>query len=252
MQVLVPSTSWIAHRYPQAKAYLRLFCFPFAGGNAQSFQAWHSDLPPSIEVCPIELPGHGTRLREPLYRELDVLVNSMVTALIPYLDLPFAFFGHSMGALLAFELTRLLRRQYGLVPTHLFVSGRHAPQILPNPNTTPTYALPHEQFIEKLEILSGTPKTILQNPEIMGVLLPVLRADLTMAETYNYQHEAPLECPIIALGGLQDPVSSQAELEAWQVQTNLQFRHYMLPGNHFFIQSEKSAVLRIIARAMTT
>lgn len=250
MQLTTPSTPWIAHCQPNPKATTRLFCFPFAGGSAQSFRTWADGLPPSIEVCPIELPGRGTRMGDPLCTQLNPLLTAIAKALVPYLDLPFAFFGHSMGAMLAFELTRLLRAQYGAIPVHLFVSGRDAPQIQPSPETKPVHTLPEDQFLEKLKNLSTASEAVLENPEMRQLLIPILRADLELAETYSYSVEAPLECPITAFGGVSDPVTNREELEAWQAQTSGQFALHQFPGDHFFIQSAQSMLLRTIARSL--
>lgn len=246
-----PLNRWLAQTKPNPRANLRLFCFPYAGGNAQIYRAWSENLPTAIEVCPIELPGRGVRLTEPLYKQVSPLVSDLATAIHPLLDLPFAFFGHSLGALVAFELTRLLRRDYALVPVHLFASGRDAPQTNAGvPRLTPVYSLPEREFLEKLRILSGTSDAVLQNAELMQLFMPVVRADLEVSETYVYTPEAPLECPITAFGGLQDPVTTPDELDAWREQTSIDFALHLLPGNHFFINSAQSHLLRVIARSL--
>lgn len=244
---------WIAHSKPNPLANLRLFCFPYAGGSAQGYRTWAEGLPTTIEVCPIELPGRGTRLTDTLYyTRVLPLVEAIAAALLPLLDKPFAFFGHSMGALIAFELTRLLRREYGLIPVHLFVSGRDAPQIkaFHQPESVPTYALPEHEFLEKLRLLSGTPNTVLENAELMQLIIPILRADWEVSETYVYTPEPLLECPITAFGGLQDPVTSHDELEAWREQTSVNFSLHMFPGNHFFLNTAQPLLLRVIARSL--
>ncbi len=175
---------WLRSPKPNPQASLRLFCFPYVGGGALIFRTWPNSLPATAEVCPVELPGRGTRLKETPFTRLLPLVQALAQALLPHLDKPFAFFGHSMGALISFELTRQLRRLYGLVPLHLFVSAHRAPQ-LPDPDP-PIHTLPEAEFMEELRCLNGTPKEVLEQPELMELMLPILRADFALCETYIY------------------------------------------------------------------
>lgn len=233
--------SWIAYSQPNSQAKLRLFCFPYAGGSAIAFRTWSDYLPASVEVCPIELPGRGTRLLETPFTDLSSLVATLADALFPYLDRPFAFFGHSMGGLISFELTHALRRESNCHPDHLFISGRRAPQV---PNwEDPIHTLPEPEFFEELRRLNGSPEAVLNNAELMELLLPALRADFAVIETYHYVPEALLDCPITVFGGLQDREVSYDALEAWREQTTAPFSLHMLPGDHFFLQSAQSSLL---------
>lgn len=234
-------------RNPQAD--LRLFCFPYAGAGASVFRTWSDELPSNIELYSIRLPGRESRIKEPPTTELSPLIQTLVQILLPYLDLPFAFFGHSMGTLLCFELARQLRRQNSLTPLHLFVSGRRAPQIL-NPNPS-TYNLPDTAFIEELRRYNGTPEAVLQSTELMQLFLPVLRADLTIDEAYVYTPEAPLDLPISAFGGLQDSRTNYDDLAAWRDQTTSTFSLKMFSGDHFFLKTEYYTILQIIFRELT-
>ncbi|MBO9998159.1 MAG: thioesterase [Cyanobacteria bacterium SID2] len=225
---------------------LRLFCFPYAGGGTLSFRGWRDRFPSNIGVYPIELPGRGFRLQEPLLTRLPFIVNSIAPILYPYLDKPFAFFGHSMGALIAFELTRFLRREYAIQPVRLCVSGRCAPQTLPI--VPPIHQLPESDFIEALRYLNGTPAEVFKNPELMGLVLPILRADFSVVETYSYCHEEPLHCSISVFGGLDDPETTIDFLEAWKVQTNHSTSLYLLSGDHFFIHTKFDEFLDFICR----
>jgi medium-chain acyl-[acyl-carrier-protein] hydrolase len=239
---------WIAPPQPNPDAYLRLFCFPYAGGSALTFRTWPDRLPTTVEVCPVELPGRGTRLPEPPFTRLSSLVATIARALLPYLDKPFAFFGHSMGALVSFELTRLLRREYGLSPVHLFVSSRRAPHVQdPNPLI---HALPEPEFLEELRRLNGTPEAVLESAELMQLLLPTLRADFAVIETYAYTAESPLNCPITAFGGLQDRELSYENLEAWREQTQASFSLNMLRGDHFFLHSAQPSLLQFLSQEL--
>lgn len=150
-----------------------------------------------------------------------------------------------MGALIAFEITRRLRRRYGVQPEHLFVSGCQAPQCLYF--ALPTYNLPDADFIEKLRGLNGTPKTLLDNPRMMEVVLPIMRADIEALQTYEYADAPPLDCPITAFGGSQDQVVNLDGLTAWRAQTTARSVVHVLPGDHFFLNSFQPNLLQILS-----
>ena len=229
---------------PNPEAELRLFCFPYAGAGASIYRTWPQKLPPIVEVRAVELPGRGTRLRERPFLGLLPLVEHLGEALEPYLDKPFVFFGHSMGALIGFELARLLRREGKSLPLHLLVSGHRAPH-LPSKHR-PIHSLPEPEFLEELKNLDGTPEAVLQNSELMELLSPVLRADFSVCETYYYHEEPPLSCPITAFGGTEDRDVDRSMLEPWRLHTEGRFTLHMLPGNHFFLQSSENELLRIV------
>jgi medium-chain acyl-[acyl-carrier-protein] hydrolase len=241
-------TPWLAYHKPVPEARLRLFCFPFAGGSALTFRRWQSGLQPHVEVCPVQLPGRGGRLREPASTSLLATARAVAENLRPYTDKPFAFFGHSMGAMIAFELARQLRRDGGPQPLHLFVSGGRAPQL---PRTDPiTYNLPEPQLVAELRRLNGTPPEVLEHPELMALMLPLLRADFEAVETYLYTPEPPLACPLTAFGGLEDREVAQEQIEAWRAQTTGPFSVRMLPGDHFFLINAEPLMLRVIAQEL--
>ncbi|BAT56834.1 putative thioesterase (plasmid) [Nostoc sp. NIES-3756] len=245
----ISNNSWIISLKPNPQADLRLFCFPYAGGSYLIFRTWPDYLPPSVEVCAIELPGRGRQMKLPPYNKLEALVDAIASNIYPYLDKPFAFFGHSMGGLVSFELARLLRKRYGMVPAHLFISGRRAPQI---PDTdSPIHNLPEPAFIEELRHLNGTPPAVLENAELMQLFLPILRSDFAVLETYTYTPEPPLECPITVFGGLQDSKVGCHEMQAWQEQTKADFNLHMFPGNHFFLHSSQSVLLEKLAKCLS-
>jgi medium-chain acyl-[acyl-carrier-protein] hydrolase len=239
--------SWLAFHKVNPQAALRLFCFHYAGGSAQVFQTWH-DLLPTVEVCPVQLPGRGNRIKEGSISRIVPLVEQLAREISPKLDMPYAFFGHSMGALVCFELARLLRRERGSKPAHLFVSGRHAPQL---PDTSPpVHNLPDEEFIERLRDYNNTPEAVLRHPELMGLMLPFLRADFELCETYVYQPDAPFDCPLTAFGGLGDGGLRREALEAWREHTTGQFSLRMFPGEHFFINDSRPLLLQVLAREL--
>jgi len=240
--------SWIACRKPSPQARLRLFCFPYAGGGVSIFRTWSDGLPADVEVCPIQLPGRGTRLMEPPFTRLSPLIQTIAQVLFPLLDKPFAFFGHSLGALVSFELARQLRRQYSVQPVRLFISADRAPQI-PN-RDPPVHNLPEGEFLVELRRLNGTPSEVLEDEELRQIMLPLLRADFAVYETYGYSTERPLNCPISAFGGLQDQRVSRGDLEAWRDQTSVSFSLRMFPGDHFFLNTSQPVLLRLLSQEL--
>jgi medium-chain acyl-[acyl-carrier-protein] hydrolase len=241
-------SSWILNRKLSARPRMRLFCLPYAGGSAAIFRGWPARFPNTIEVCPVQLPGRGGRFSEASYTRLQPLLQVAAVALLPYLDRPFSFFGHSMGALIAFELSRLLGRTYGLEPAYIFVSGRRAPQI---PCTErATHNLPTPAFIEELRRINGTPREVLDNPELMQLMLPIIRADFEVCETYEFNSESALDCPIAALGGLQDKDVRIDQLEAWRYQTTGPFLLHLFKGDHFYLHTSQSLLISEIIREL--
>lgn len=240
------TTPWLVCPKPNPQARLRLFCFPYAGGNAMIYRQWPSSLPQTVEVCSVQLPGRGKRIKEPPFGHAQPLVEEAARALLPFFDKPFAFFGHSMGGLIGFELARHLRRNHNLQPAHLFVSGRRAPQL---PRHEPnTFDLPETEFMEALRKLQGTPPEVLQQPELMQLMLPLLRADFALCETFAYAAEPPLDCPLSVFGGLNDNDIERAQLEAWGSQTTAATKVRMLPGDHFFINTQRPLLLRVLTQ----
>ncbi|HEX8649892.1 MAG TPA: thioesterase II family protein [Pyrinomonadaceae bacterium] len=238
---------WLVHRKPNPQVRLRLFCFPYSGGSALIFRDWAENLPDSVEVCPVQLPGRGLRTREAAFTSLPPLVQAVDRALLPYMDKPFAFFGHSMGAAISFELARQQRRAHGMLPLQLFVSARRAPQV--PALRAPAYNLPDREFIEELRRLNGMAE-MLEQPELMKFLLPIIRADFSVAQTYVFTPEPPLSCPISAFGGTHDEDVSGAHLEAWREQTSSDFSLCMVPGDHFFINTHKALLLGVLHRQL--
>lgn len=246
MSTTSATSRWLSGYKPNPRAALRLLCFPYAGGAANIFHAWSQSLPSSVEVCPVQLPGRGNRLTEPPFTGLEPLVETAARELLPYFDKPFAFFGHSMGAIISFELAHRLRLEQRNEPVHLFVSGRHAPQI---PETeTPTYNLPDKDFLDELRRLKGTPAEVLEHEELMQLMLPLLRADFELIQTYKYAPRPPLDCPITAFGGMADTEVPRECLEAWSAMTTGAFKLRMLPGDHFFLNTARPLLLQTLAR----
>jgi medium-chain acyl-[acyl-carrier-protein] hydrolase len=236
---------WFEHMPGFNEPALRLFCFPYAGGSADIYRGWRKHFPKQIDICLVHLPGRGRRTRERAFTRLDEIVNAIVERIITETEIRYAFYGHSMGALISFELGRHMFRTHGVGPEHLFVSGHRAPQCL---RTEPTiFNLPDEEFIAKLESLNGTPREALENRELMDVFGAILRADFEAVETYEYFPSEPLPCPISVYGGLQDKHVPVESCRAWQQQTLARCNVKMLPGDHFFIRNPESGFLSALS-----
>lgn len=234
----------IAYRRPPGDVWLRLFCFHHAGGGASLYRSWWESMPGGVEVLPVQLPERESRLAEQPFRSVDALLAALVEGLRPFMDVPFAFFGHGMGALVAFDLARRLAAEGLPGPVHLWASGR-----VPD-EREPSYGLPGPEFIEELRRLDGTPGEVLRNREVLGLILPLLRADFEFCETYRYIRGAPLRCGISALGGAGDPDVSREQLDVWRAGTEGPFRLGLFPGGHFYLISHPHVVLRELGREL--
>jgi medium-chain acyl-[acyl-carrier-protein] hydrolase len=249
---IVPDSSnpnpWYVCSHVNPGAETRLFLFPYAGGGPSVFGKWLGKLPAYVEGYIAHYPGRGSRHQEPPINRLPILVEGLYQAIQPLLDKPFAFFGHSLGALVGFELTRQLCRNNLPQPTILFVSANAAPH-LPDPHQ-PIHKLGDEEFLLALQKLDGIPSELINQSDIMELFLPVLRADFEAIESYDYLPGEPLNIPIMVFGGLADPRLSRKYLEGWALHTNAGFKLEYLPGDHFFINTAKEAVIDLITTEM--
>jgi medium-chain acyl-[acyl-carrier-protein] hydrolase len=227
-----PPNAWILRPVPRPGAVLRLLCIPHAGGGASAFRGWADAMPAEVEACPVQLPGRENRIAEAAIDRMEVLVDALAEQVTAADDLPFAVFGHSNGALIGFELARRLRRAGAHGPVHLFASGRRAPD-LPNP-LPDVHHLGDEEFLRDVVSLGGTPREVTEHPELLRLLLPLLRADVALNERYRFAEEAPIGCGITAYGGVDDPKARREELQAWRRHTSGPFAIRTFPGDHFF------------------
>ncbi|MBB4637945.1 thioesterase II family protein [Longimicrobium terrae] len=241
---------WIARPRPNPRARLRLFCLAHAGGGASAFRGWADALPAEVEVCPVQLPGRENRIGEPAITRMEPLIDALLPAVAPYLDLPFALFGHSNGALIAFELARRLRAEGRPGPVHLFASGRRAPDR--SSGREPTSHLPDAEFLADLHRLGGLPDALLQHQELISLLLPTLRADVALNECYVFGEQEPLDCPITAYIGLADSKATNDQVQAWGRHTRAPFVIRGFPGGHFFLQEGRADFLRVLAADLLT
>ena len=233
-------TPWLVNWKPSRSANVRLFCFPYAGGGDSIFRVWQQGLSDTIEVCPVQLPGRGLRIAEPPCTDINQLVRCAAEVLASYLDKPFALFGHSMGALIAFELARHMRRDYSAPPIHLFVSGRPSPQTMSEPYD------PDQLDSELTEMLQRQ----IRNPELRELVLPVLRADLALCKSYVFTSQLPFSFPITAFGGLDDHGVPRHAIEGWREHTTGSFVLRMLPGDHFFLDTCRLLLLEAILKEL--
>lgn len=224
----------------------RLFCFPHAGGSAQVFHSWRRHFAQEIDLCLVNLPGRAKRIHEKPFTRCNLLVNAIADAMESQMEHRFAFYGHSMGATISFELSREIRRRHQIEPLHLFVSGRRAPQI---PNTDPpAFNLPEPEFIDKVHSLNGTPRELLDHPDSRELFLPLLRADFELVDTYEYIPDLPLSCPITSYAGLQDAEVPLDSVAGWANQTSATYRQRQLPGDHFFILHPATNFVDVLRR----
>jgi medium-chain acyl-[acyl-carrier-protein] hydrolase len=240
--------SWIHCPRQNPHADLRLFCFPYAGGGASIFHTWPQYLPSNIEVCTIQLPGRENRFRESPFTAVSALVSDLCENIVPYLEKPFALFGHSMGAIVSFEFARELRRHHMPIPLFLYVSACHAPQL--NASTNMIHTLPDQEFLTEVQSMNGMPSEQgIAYKELLQLMLPTLRADFTLVETYSYGPEEPLDCPITAFIGIDDNVTSQDQMIDWKYQTTRSFDIHALLGDHFYLRHEQNALLSTIGKS---
>ena len=246
-----PAARWIYRPRPNPRAALRLVCFPYAGGSASVFRTWPDALPPDVELLAIALPGRDARAMEPLFDRLTPLIACLADDIGPQLRAPFAIYGHSFGAMLGLGFARELRRRSLGQPVHLFASARRAPQL---PGRTPLHPLSDSELLMALRRMGGIPDAVFDAPELIEYFLPIVRADIAASETETIGLDAPLGCPITAMGGVDDDRVSVDELDAWRAQTTGPFEREMFPGGHFFLQSDPqrflSSLSRRLARAM--
>jgi medium-chain acyl-[acyl-carrier-protein] hydrolase len=234
--------AWLYRPAPRRFPSVRLFCFPYAGVGASVFRQWPAGLPVEFDVCAVQLPGRTVRLSEPAVANIPVLVDGIVGAITAYLDIPFVFFGHSMGAILAAEVARELASRGLRLPSHLFVSGRRPPH-MPDPESS-LRGLSDPEFVAEINRrYGGIPPEILEHQDVLAMLLPSLRADIAALETHRPARRGPLQCPISAFGGSDDALTPPAHLEAWRGETATTFEVCLFPGGHFYLEPERAAVL---------
>ncbi len=241
-------SSWVVRTEPNPAARLRLICFAHAGGGSSAFADWPRALPDDVEVCAVRLPGRESRIFQPAYTDVEDLLPDLTAALADHCRPPYALFGHSMGALIAFSFARRLRELGAPAPDHLVVSGRRAPQLAHNRPLI--HHLPQDQFLDRIRELGGTPESLLADARVMRLVLPGLRADFQLNDCYTHRPQEPLPVPITAFGGRADPHVDPEGLAAWARQSTGAFTMRMFDGGHFFLHSAQQEVLHELSRLL--
>ncbi|WP_240950684.1 thioesterase II family protein [Collimonas pratensis] len=220
---------------------MRLYCFAYAGGNGSIFLPWQDLIHPSIEICAVQLPGRGARLSEPPAKSLSEVVEQVAQVVLQQGGQRFAFFGHSLGGLIAFELARYCERHYLPAPERIFVSGCGAPQF--RGPLRRVHELGDSALIDVLKDFDGTPVDLLENTELMTLLLPSIRADFGLVADYKYQPNRLLNTPISVLAGTEDAHVSPIQVGGWQKETNKEIRVRWFDGGHFFLHPQKVEII---------
>jgi pyochelin biosynthesis protein PchC len=233
--------------YRQVPGAVPLFCFPHAGGAASYFHPWSAPLAPGIEVLAVQYPGREDRAAEPCVTNIADLADQIHAALPSSLPRRFAFFGHSMGAILAFEVARRIARQDGHGPAHLFVSGRPSPPRHRNRNL---HRAGMPALIAELRSHGATDPRLLDDSEVLELILPAVLADYTASETYRFEPGPPLSCDITAMTGDHDSLNSTGDAAEWTAHTTGAFRVQVYPGGHFYLNDCRARVLEMISSSL--
>ncbi|MEW6994401.1 thioesterase II family protein [Colwelliaceae bacterium MEBiC 14330] len=232
---------WFVIPKKNINADLKIICFPYAGGNSSTYISWSEKLPSNVELVIIQAPGRGTRLGETAHSNMDCLINELIKVAPDILDRPYILFGHSLGSRIAFELMDKLKQLNYPLPLHFIASASSGPHKKLTKKSI--YHLSDKEFIVELEKLNGTPQAVLKDKELMKLFMPLLRADFEIADNYNYTGNTIFNCPISVLGGEDDMNISHANLNSWGEFFTMNANIYLLPGNHFFIDSHKEMVI---------
>jgi surfactin synthase thioesterase subunit len=242
-----PDSAWLRRPRPQRHPAVRLLCLPHAGGSTALYRSWKDLLPPEVEpvlVCP---PGREDRMDEPLPKELPELVAGLAMAVEPLLDRPWAVFGHSMGATVAHELVLWLLRGGHRAPEHLFVSAREAPQ---HHRGGTVHLLDDDALATELIRLGGTSPELLAMAEVRKLVLPAVRGDYRLIETYAADPQGPVPCPVTALIGEADTELTAEEAAGWEKWTTGPFQLLTFPGGHFYLSDRPRAVVDAVRRRL--
>lgn len=221
-----------------------LFCFPFAGGSCYSYKAYSKLAPPPIDIIPFDLPGRGLRSGERLLKDAETIVDDLYQRIKPQLSTRYAFYGHSMGTVLAYLLTKRIINEDLPKPCYLFMTGRGGPSI--PEKESPVYTLPKDQFYSKIKEMDGVPDAVLQNTDLMNFFEPVFRADFEALETYKYQETAPFDIPILVMVGDEEKITV-ADALAWKKESLSAVEVLWLKGKHFFIYQHPEAIMKAIS-----
>lgn len=235
--------SWLRNTTPS----MRLFCFPYAGGNGQIFKSWINSLPESIEVVGIELPGRGRRFSEPFIEDINTMVDLLYESIKGSLDIPFAFYGHSNGALLVFELSKKILSRLGMSPIKVFIAAKRSPHL---GREYPLHRLCDQDFIKVIRDYQGTPLQVFANPELLELYLPILRADFALSENYVFVDQNPLAVDAVLIAGDQDKIARVEDVFAWEKLFVSPPHKEIVTGDHFFLSSCENHLCNLIQKKL--
>jgi surfactin synthase thioesterase subunit len=238
---------WLPFGVPDSD--VRLYCLPHAGGSASAYRPWFDSMD-GIAVCPVQPPGRETRLRDTPYDRMGPLVAELADVVMAHQTGPYAVYGHSLGALVGFELLREIRRRGGDGPVHFFVSGCPAPDFYDRDDADRVAEMDDSQIVGLLRRLGGTPDWMLSDPSVLRMILPPFRADFSVKETYRYQWQQPLATPITAIAASRDPRAGVESMAGWLRQTNRSYQTHTVDGGHFAVLERPRRTHRIIADAL--
>ncbi|MFH8804242.1 thioesterase II family protein [Streptomyces sp. NPDC017936] len=230
---------------------IRLFCFPYAGGGASTFRSWAELLPEEVDVYAVQPPGREDRLFETPVDDIAVVLREVVPEILEFSSEPFSLFGHSLGAVVCWEVARALRDDHGVEPEHLFLSGCRALPTL-HDGRRDLYALSDRELVAALREMNGTPEEILQNDEFMRLFLPAVRADYAMLSRYRFVRGTAPACRATVFGGAEDPAVSREQLERWVDDLPDGSQTLVLPGDHFFLHSSRVRLLSEIGSRLSS
>jgi surfactin synthase thioesterase subunit len=239
---------WVRRYHASDESPIQLVCLPHAGGSASFYFPMSQALAPAVDVLCVQYPGRQDRRDEPGITEIGAYADALISQILPWTDRPLAFFGHSMGAVLAFEVTRRLERDHGVTPVRIFASGRRSPA---SHRHETVHLRDDDGVVEEMRELSGTDGRILGDEEILRMVLPAIRTDYTAIENYRASAEDSVQAPITVLTGDADPRTSSEEAEAWAAHTSGAFDIHRFPGGHFFLANHQEQILKIVSEELT-
>ena len=247
---MTSTTSWISNYQTKEGSSIRLFCFHHSGGGAVFYREWNKLLPQDVEVVPVQLPGRWERFSEAPMKDMKVLIPQLYEGLKAFLDKPYAILGNSLGALVAYELARELRRRKAATPLGLFMVARTAPHSPLGRNAF--YTLPDMDLLQRMnELYGGVPDSLFTDPDQREIWLPLMRADLQLYETYQYQPEEPFSFPIHVFFGNADPTIKNCTVESWALHSSDEISINGLEGGHFFIETSKAQFFSLLSEKLS-
>jgi medium-chain acyl-[acyl-carrier-protein] hydrolase len=242
-------TNYIVRFQEKEAATARLFCFPYAGATAAAYRPWNAMMPPNIELVVVELPGR-LHLRDKPPEDMKAIVDTIYPQILPFLDKPFAIFGHSFGSIVSYEVTKRLQTENKKLPTKLFVSARRAPH-LPS-RFRQASGLPDQEFIDEMQnMYQAIPEAVLKEKELLKMLLPILKVDIRINETYIGKLDPLLNVPLQVYYGTKDNTITPDEMEQWKAVTQKDFQIKSFEGGHFYIDKEKGTIITEITKNLS-